>query len=85
MVYNCIGIGHVVGNNLKTGKPYDFYSVNLLLPVPLNSEGKGYYSKGKTISKEHYDYLNENVDKYPCHIDIDVNLNGYVSSLKIVK
>lgn len=85
MIYSCLGISHNKGTSKNTGKPYDFYSMTIMAPVPAGREGFGYYTYQKFINADMYNHIAANGEKYPIRVDITANLNGYIESLKVVK
>ena len=85
MVITCIGVSHNVGVSSKTGKNYNFYSMQVMQPISTQREGYGYDAYSKTINETIYQAIVSGTDKYPVRLDIDCSLNGYINGVKVVK
>lgn len=83
MIYNCIGIQHNTGNRKADGKPFDFYSMTILLPVSRGREGYGYYAQNKFISKQQFEAIAGGVNKFPATVDLDFDINGRITDVKV--
>lgn len=85
MTYYTHGLQHRKGTN-KDGKEYDFYQIHLLIPInPNYSDGKGYYSQSKFITKQQYDELSKSIEKFICQVDLNADLNGRITDLSVIK